>query len=261
MRRPWFALAALLCGGAPALAEPGREAVRWTFDALGPEAPAQERFDIDAEAVRWLDPQGRTQWHYARRSGTLTHLDHTLRRYRRFDAAGVQALAQGLQQAAQVAQVAPPLAGRPPWAALDGAAPGPAPAAVQQVAGVACRQYILHASPGPVGSTCMAEAPALAGGAGLRQMLVALQQLAQAVRPVQAPGSAPLWPLHPLVVAVASPGVPLQVVASPAGEPRRELRLRLLEPLAPDAAQPPQAAQTHADLMPPPGYRAASTND
>lgn len=252
MRRPLFALATLLCGSLPALAEPGHGAVRWVYETLGPEAPAQERFEIDAEAVRWFDPQGRTQWHYARSSGTLTHLDHTLRRYRQFDAAGVRALAQALQQAAQAA---PPLAGRPPWAALDGATPGAAAAAVQQVAGVACRQYILHASPGPVGSTCMAETTVLAGGAALRQMLTALHQLALDVRPPQAPGGAALWPLHPLVVAVSSPGVPLQVVAAPAGGVQRELRLQPLQTLH------PQATQGHAGAMPPPGYRAARAND
>jgi hypothetical protein len=57
------------------------------------------------------------------------------------------------------------------------------------------------------------------------------------------------------VVAAASPGVPLQVVASAAGEPRRELRLLPLQALR------PQATPGHAGAMPPPGYRAATAHD
>ena len=249
---------ALACGTAAG-------ASMWTWQAVGAEAPQEERFEVRAGSVRWLDAQGRTQWHHARATGVLTQIDHEAGQYRRLDAEGLQALAAelGAAMSAQRRHIdALPPAEREaasralaalmnpsrPWAHVEASDVRVTLQQSDLVAGTACRRIGLQAAGRPVGETCIADARALPGGDAVLQMLTALQRVADVLRSALPSAPAAAWPLHPLVVAARGGGLPLSVVEAVAGERRRELRLRAVQPLSAPGDEAPAV---------PPDYRPA----
>jgi len=201
---------------------PAGAAWHLTYEAVGDDAPRHTYFVVRPDAVEWLDEQRRTLWRFERRSRVLVRFDPSQDSRETIDDTAIAAIADGLARAGVLGL------GRGfarPWAALEAAdrwTPLPAPAAAPIAA---CRRLALHAATGPVGETCIAEPDTLPSGLALMQLLLALSDLADALRR-RLPDAMPAdWPLHPLVVAARTGGLPLSVIEHLPGERRREWRL------------------------------------
>ena len=187
----------------------------WVFEAVGAQAPQEEFIEIRPGAVRWLDAQGRTQWHQRRDSGLLTLLDHDARIFYTLDEAGISLLRAELQAALAAPRVNLGSTARPapqrPWVAVDAADNWSEPRGLDHVAGLACQRLVLKVDERTVGEACVADASALAGGPALLQMLQAQVKFADPLR-ASVPGAAAIvWPLHPLMAVARSGRLPLRV--------------------------------------------------
>ena len=224
-------LLALLLAGGGAWASTGD--THWTWQSLGPDAPGREHLVVRPGAVDWLDEQGRPRWRLDRASGTLWLTDAPDATPRPMDAAAIAQLAAALARGAELDAEA--RRGRPaprrPWADVEAADRWTPQPGAAEVAGLPCRGVALHRGDQLVGEACIAEAAALPGGAAVLALLQALLGLAESVAPRAAagPGDGGFGaPLHPLVAAARTGGLPLWVREQPAAggaQAAREWRL------------------------------------
>ena len=227
-----------LTGAAMAQEAPERS-VRLVFEAIGPQAPQREAFDVLPKAVCWRDDQKRVGMVYDRASGVLrlqsgesgTDTDQPPT-WMQLDAEGVQALAAQrkaidealdqqtrrgtpAEQALARRRMAELFASRGPWAALDAVTaqdPRPSLPGAQQVLGYPCSRIALQAGGVTVGEACVAEPKIVAGGVAVVQMLRAMAAVLDQLRQ---PGNATVFlglPSHPLLPAARGGQLPLKVV-------------------------------------------------
>ena len=244
--------------------------VSYVYEALGPQAPHVERFEVRPGSVRWLDENGLTLWHLSRSSGMLMLIDHGTQTYRKFDDAGIDLMRGELRAALaakrMLAEASPSqgkgvqtrptlgealLANRP-WAALEAINVWMAQETTDEIAGVKCRSFIMKIGEKAVGEMCVADALTTRGGSAVQQLLWTIGQVAERVRAGVADSESIGWPSHPLVAAARTGQLPLLVVERLDGEVRNELRLALVRTL------PVQLLEADTAGIPP-GYLPVAT--
>lgn len=199
----------------------------WTFEALGDDAPRRERFVVSPEAVDWLDEQGRAFWRLERSTSTLVQIDPQSGTVRPMDGVARAAMADEFARvrALGLGALVRPGSSASPWAAFESADRWALLQTDAQIAGIPCRRVVLSVGESVVGEACIADAQTQAGGPALLQMLQALLDLADEVGRIAGAEFRSALPLHPLVTAARTGGIPLRVVQTLPKEAPREWRL------------------------------------
>jgi hypothetical protein len=261
-----FGLAALLLP-MTSLAEPA-EAVsfRLVYEAVGPQAPQRIAVEKWPGLVRLLDDSGRPFLVFDSRAGILTLLDHEAATYRRLDETGMRTLVEEAsvafgaireyfeqlpeaERAGQQRGLQDLMSLRGPWQSLGAADDVVETGETAPVAGFSCRLLRFLAGTQHVGTACVVDPETIPGTDAIVAMFSEMNRIGDALAVAAPPPWPPAWPGHPLALASWGRWLPLQVVESPPGERRHELRLSLRETLA--DPEPPEAV--------PSGFRAATS--
>jgi hypothetical protein len=243
-----------LCLSFPVAAQIPKTDVRLVFEAIGPQAPMREAFDVTAGQVAWRDDQSQVRMLYDRHSrvlqlgtsptsdpstGVLLNEDgiaELARQMRMVTADMERQAAQGTpaQQALTRQRWQQLIAPRGPWSAIDQVRAEDTRAMLGdgiRVLGFACSRIALQARGEPVGEACVAPPQSVAGGAAVLEMLQAMASALDRLRMLTDGAVLIAWPSHPLVPAARSGQLPLQVVQQTPGGVRQTLQLSAIEPL------------------------------
>jgi len=216
------------------------------YEAVGPQAPQREFFDVSSTRVVWRSDDGtvRAQFNIVtdrlmgQSDGPVPWQDLGPR----VTEARVGALREQLRALQEpLAAVAPDQREdarrrlgemfrlRGPWAALEPAQASdlrlPLPATHHRVGERSCRSVLLHVGATPVARACDVEVDTVPGG---RQVVTLLQAIASAEDALRERLSDPwplVWSVHPLVTAARDGRLPLEVMQVLPGEARHGLRL------------------------------------
>ena len=250
------------------LAEPA--SFRLVYEAIGPQAPQRISVEKWPDLVRLFGDDGRPFLVYDSRQGVVTILDHEAGTYRRLDETGVRALLEEVsvafgairehfeqlpeaERAEQQRGLQDLMSLRGPWQSLGAADDVVETGETALVAGLTCHLLQLTADSRDLGNACVVDPEAIPGADAIVAMFSEMNRIGDALAVAAPPPWPPAWPAHPLALASWGRWLPLQVVESPPGERRHELRLSLRETL--DDLEPPEVVPSGFGPAAPTGVR------